>query len=91
MHLRSLPHTLRSQANRLRFFLGCILLLSLERIHLHGLRPTKIILFIIITICFTLLTFSLIPSHPMRFATALGLGLAAGVIVRTFEVVLERT
>lgn len=90
MHLRSLPLALHKQANRIRFFLGCLLLRIAEWIELHGRIPVRGAIFFLIVALVTILLFSVFPTHPLRLAAALGLGLAAGVIVRSLEMIKER-
>jgi hypothetical protein len=91
VHLRNLPLTLRKRVSQLRFFIGCLLLRVVEWFELHGRIPARGALFALIVTLVTLFLFTIFPSHPLRFTAALGLGLCAGIIVRSLELVMERT
>jgi len=89
MRFQSLPLTLRKQINYLRLVLGFLFLKVAEWIELRS--PPWAASFALRTTALALLILALLPAHPMRLTAALGLSLSLGVIVRSFEVLMEKT
>lgn len=88
MRFRRLPLTLQKQINYLRLVLGFLFLRAAEWIELR--TPPWAAAFLLRTTALTFLILALLPAHPMRFTAALGISLSAGVIVRSFEVVIDK-